>query len=52
MPVLHLGLPDRFVDHGKHIEQLTDTGLDSTNILQSIEQRLELLKTAGQVAQI
>ena len=51
MPVLHLGLPDRFVDHGKHSEQLTDTGLDSTNILQSIEQRLELLKTAGQVAQ-
>ena len=52
MPVLHLGLPDRFVDHGKHSEQLTDTGLDSANILQSIEQRLELLKTAGQVAQI
>jgi 1-deoxy-D-xylulose-5-phosphate synthase len=52
MPLLHLGLPDRFVDHGKHSEQLTDTGLDSANILQSIEQRLELLKTAGQVAQI
>jgi len=52
MPVLHLGLPDRFVDHGKHNEQLTDTGLDSSSILRTIEQRLELLKTTGQVAQI
>jgi len=44
MPVLHLGLPDRYVDHGNHSQQLADTGLDSAAILQAIEKRVELLK--------
>ena len=26
MPVLHLGLPDKFIDHGTHTEQLAATG--------------------------
>ena len=44
MPVLHLGLPDRYVDHGNHSQQLADTGLDSAAILHAIEKRVELLK--------
>ena len=44
MPVLHLGLPDLFVDHGKHEEQLAVTGLDVTGIKVAIEQRLTLIK--------
>jgi 1-deoxy-D-xylulose-5-phosphate synthase len=44
MPVLHLGLPDIFIDHGSHSEQLATTGLDSAGMLQAIEQRLALLK--------
>jgi 1-deoxy-D-xylulose-5-phosphate synthase len=47
MPVLHLGLPDLFIDHGSHSEQLTATGLDSAGMLQAIEQRLALLKLPG-----
>ena len=43
MPVLHLGLPDRFIDHGNHSQQLESIGLDSTAILGAIEKRLALL---------
>lgn len=38
--ILHLGLPDRFVDHGKHGELLEECGLDSAGIQASIETRL------------
>ncbi len=44
MPVLHLGLPDLFIDHSSHTEQLAATGLDTAGILQAIEQRLAMLK--------
>ena len=43
MPVLHLGLPDRFVDHGNHSQQLESVGLDSAAMLGAIEKRLALL---------
>jgi len=43
MPILHLGLPDRFVDHGNHSQQLESIGLDSAAILAAIEKRLALL---------
>jgi len=43
MPVLHLGLPDYFVDHGNHSQQLESIGLDSATILATIEKRLALL---------
>jgi 1-deoxy-D-xylulose-5-phosphate synthase len=45
MPVLHLGLPDRYVDHGNHSQQLADTGLDAGSILEAITNRLALLST-------
>ncbi|RNL61838.1 1-deoxy-D-xylulose-5-phosphate synthase [Zhongshania marina] len=39
LPVLQLGLPDQFIDHGKHPQLLSDLGLDSTGILSSIQRR-------------
>jgi 1-deoxy-D-xylulose-5-phosphate synthase len=51
MPVLHIGLPDKFIDHGKHHEQLGAVGLDCAGIVHSIEQRLSLLQLPNQAAQ-
>jgi 1-deoxy-D-xylulose-5-phosphate synthase len=51
MPVLHIGLPDRFVDHASHSEQLQDVGLDSAGILRRIEQRLDILQLPTKAAQ-
>ncbi|WP_320837339.1 1-deoxy-D-xylulose-5-phosphate synthase [Zhongshania sp.] len=39
MPVLQLGLPDVFIDHGKHAQLLSDIGLDTPGIVASIRQR-------------
>ncbi len=41
--VLQLGLPDEFVDHGKHNELLAQCGLDQQGIENSISQRLNNL---------
>ncbi|TDT37865.1 1-deoxy-D-xylulose-5-phosphate synthase [Halospina denitrificans] len=41
--LLQLGLPDRFIDHGKPAEQLADCGLDVDSIQQSIQERLAQL---------
>jgi 1-deoxy-D-xylulose-5-phosphate synthase len=38
-PVLQLGLPDRFVDHGDHAVLLAQCGLDANGILASIRER-------------
>jgi 1-deoxy-D-xylulose-5-phosphate synthase len=38
-PVLHLGLPDRFVDHGDAAQLLAQCGLDAPGIAASIVQR-------------
>ncbi len=43
IPMLQLGLTDRYVDHAKHSEQLASEGLDSAGIEASIRQRLQLL---------
>ncbi|MDV2077497.1 1-deoxy-D-xylulose-5-phosphate synthase [Marinobacter xestospongiae] len=42
-PLLQLGLPDRFVDHGKHGELLSECGLNADGIRQAIERRLDSL---------
>ncbi|MBS3803961.1 MAG: 1-deoxy-D-xylulose-5-phosphate synthase [Oleiphilaceae bacterium] len=44
IPILNLGLPDRFIDHGKHAELLADCGLDSAGMLASIRQRTERMR--------
>ncbi len=43
-PILQLGLPDTFVEHGKHGDLLADCGLDASGIRQAIERRLDLVR--------
>jgi 1-deoxy-D-xylulose-5-phosphate synthase len=38
-PILHLGLPDRFIDHGDAVKLLVACGLDGDGIAASIVQR-------------
>jgi 1-deoxy-D-xylulose-5-phosphate synthase len=40
VPLLHLGLPDRFIDHGDQHQLLASVGLDKDGILASIRGRL------------
>ena len=40
-PVLHLGLPDRFMDHASREQQLAECGLDTAGITRSIQERLK-----------
>jgi len=40
VPVLNLGLPDQFVEHGTREELLAQCGLDSAGIQRSIQKRL------------
>ena len=43
VPVLQLGLPDIFVEHGKHSELLAECGLDQKGIELAISKKLESL---------
>ena len=50
VPLLLLGLPDRFVDHGDTQQLLAIAGLDAAGIEQSIRERFaELLAPARRV---
>jgi 1-deoxy-D-xylulose-5-phosphate synthase len=40
MPVLCLGLPDQFIEHGEHETMLAECGLDATGIEIAIERKL------------
>ena len=40
MPVLCLGLPDQFIEHGNHETMLAECGLDASGIIKAIEQKL------------
>ena len=42
-PVLHLGLPDRFIDHGKREKILEAIGLDTKGIVANVQSRMALL---------
>jgi len=35
-PLLRLGLPDRFIDHGEQGQLLADLGLDADGIVRSV----------------
>jgi 1-deoxy-D-xylulose-5-phosphate synthase len=50
IPVLHLGLPDNFLHHGKHSDLLDDCGLSVANITKTIAQRLEQISHSHQCA--
>jgi len=39
LPVLHLGLPDQFIEHGDPVKLLALQGLDATGIERAIRQR-------------
>jgi 1-deoxy-D-xylulose-5-phosphate synthase len=41
VPVLQLGLPDRFIDQGDPAIQLASVGLDKEGIIKSVRERLE-----------
>ncbi len=43
-PMLHLGLPDYYVEHAKPADMLAECGLDAAGIEASIRQRLALLE--------
>ncbi len=38
---IHLGLPDRYIDHAEHAEQLAMCGLDAPGIIASVQAELE-----------
>ena len=40
LPVLRLGLPDRFIDHGEQGQLLAELGLDKDGIVQAVTARL------------
>ena len=41
MAMLQLGLPDQFIDHANHQQQLKMVGLDAQQILSRIQERLD-----------
>ncbi|MDP1928699.1 MAG: 1-deoxy-D-xylulose-5-phosphate synthase [Thiobacillus sp.] len=43
VPILHLGLPDRFIEHGDVSAMLADCGLDPAGIEHAVRQRITLL---------
>jgi 1-deoxy-D-xylulose-5-phosphate synthase len=42
-PILCLGLPDTFIEHGVHETMLAECGLDSSGIITAIQQKLNML---------
>jgi 1-deoxy-D-xylulose-5-phosphate synthase len=40
VPVLNLGLPDHFIEHGTREELLAEVGLDASGVLRSVQKRL------------
>jgi 1-deoxy-D-xylulose-5-phosphate synthase len=49
-PILMLGLPDRFIDHGDPARLLADVGLDAAGIEKAIRERFgALLRDARSV---
>ena len=43
MPILHLGLPDTFIEHGDPHKMLADCGLDAAGIEAAVRARITLL---------
>jgi len=44
IPILNLGLPDRFLSHGKAPQMLAEAGLDSTGIIDAVRAKLKQCK--------
>jgi 1-deoxy-D-xylulose-5-phosphate synthase len=41
IPVINLGLPDKFLDHGNHQQMLKDCGLDEKGIIDSVNNHFQ-----------
>ena len=41
VPVMNLGIPDRFIEAGSRDEQLVECGLDVSSIIKSVNRRLQ-----------
>lgn len=46
IPVLNIGLPDQYIEHASRAEILKDAGLDSPQIQQRIQQRMQQLNVS------
>jgi 1-deoxy-D-xylulose-5-phosphate synthase len=44
-PLLQLGLPDKFIDHGEVPQLLAQCGLDATGIVASVKHRLSNIES-------
>jgi len=44
IPVLNLGLPDKFIEHGKAADLLASVGLDQDSVIESIRAKLQKCK--------
>jgi 1-deoxy-D-xylulose-5-phosphate synthase len=49
VPLLHLGLPDRFIDHGDQNQLLASVGLDREGVLASVRARVAALAPPASV---
>jgi 1-deoxy-D-xylulose-5-phosphate synthase len=47
VPILNLGIPDRFIGQGTHAQQLAECGLDASGIRAAIESRSSNTATTG-----
>ena len=50
VPLLQLGLPDRFLEHGKRQDMLSAAGLDAAGIEASVRERMRLIKPSLSLA--
>jgi 1-deoxy-D-xylulose-5-phosphate synthase len=50
VPILHLGLPDRFIEHATRNAQLAEAGLDAAGIQSAIKDRLSRLRAGRRAA--
>jgi 1-deoxy-D-xylulose-5-phosphate synthase len=50
VPIVNIGLPDRFIEHASHSQQLAECGLDAKGISKTIRLRLESLPGNQRVA--
>ncbi|MFT7490441.1 MAG: 1-deoxy-D-xylulose-5-phosphate synthase [Pseudohongiellaceae bacterium] len=50
LPTLHLGLPDRYIDHGKREKILAAIGLDAKGIETRVRQRMQTIAKSSNTA--
>ncbi len=50
IPILHLGLPDRFIDHGDAVQLLSACGLDAKGIVASVCGRFNIVHPVAATA--